>query len=305
MTVQQSRFKYFLSALSAAIIWGFFAIPLRELQAYPAEQILYCRILFSLGLTLVLLLVFRRQSIQGDLSNIKALPSSEKKKFLLYTLLAGVCITVNWYSFIYVINNVSLKSSAFAYMVCPLITALGGFTLLKESATIYKVAGILLAVCSILILARGSFHDVIWSIFIATFYAAYLLIQRVTFQIDKLLLLGLQLMIATMIITPIFLFNHFTIPFDIPFWINISIIALFFTIIPLVLSLYALMGLDSSTMGIIIYINPIVSFTVAFMYFNETVSGIQAVAYLLLFIAVVIFNWQFIKELNKGAKRTL
>ncbi len=302
MTVQQSRFKYFLSALSAAIIWGFFAIPLRELKAYPAEQILYSRILFSLGLTLVLLLVFKKQSIKRDLSNIKALPTSEKKKFILYTLLAGICITVNWYSFIYVINNVSLKSSAFAYMVCPLITALGGFTLLKESATIYKVMGILLALCSILILARGSFNDVIWSIFIATFYAAYLLIQRVTFQIDKLFLLGLQLIIAAMIITPLFFLNHSTIPFEISFWINISIIALFFTIIPLVLSLYALVGLDSSTMGIIIYINPIVSFTVAFMYFNETVSGIQAFAYFLLFIAVIIFNWQFIKELYKGAK---
>ena len=302
MTVQQSRFKYFLSALSAAIIWGFFAIPLRQLKIYPAEQILYCRILFSLGLTLILLLLFKKQNIKGDLLNIKELPLSEKKNFVLYTLLAGICITVNWYSFIYVINNVSLKSSAFAYMVCPLITALGGFTLLKERATIYKVAGVSLALCSILILAKGSFHDVIWSIFIATFYAAYLLIQRVSFQIDKLFLLGIQLMIAALIITPLFLFNHSTIPFEIPFWINIAIIALFFTIIPLVLSLYALVSLDSSTMGIIIYINPIVSFTVAFLYFDETVSGIQAFCYGLLFIAVITFNWQFIKDLFKGAK---
>jgi chloramphenicol-sensitive protein RarD len=63
--------------------------------------------------------------------------------------------------------------------------------------------------------------------------------------------------------TPFFFRNHFNIPTEITFLDNISVIALFFTLIPLVLSLYALVGLDSSTMGIVIYINPIVSFTVA------------------------------------------
>jgi chloramphenicol-sensitive protein RarD len=159
------------------------------------------------------------------------------------------------------------------------------------------------ALVSILILAQGSLIDVVWSIFIATLYASYLLIQRVSFQIDKVFLLGVQLIIASLLISPFYFFNNFIFPTEILFWIHISVIALIFTIIPLVLSLYALEGLDSSTMGIIIYLNPIVSFTIAFIYFNETVSGIQAFAYFLLFVAVIIFNWQFIKELIcKGVK---
>ncbi|MBC8051587.1 MAG: EamA family transporter [Sphingobacteriaceae bacterium] len=290
-----SKTKYYSAALSAAIIWGFFAIPLRSLKAYPAEQILYFRILFSLLFTWAIIILFRKKQLRADINFLKRVSTQQRKSLLYLTLISGLLITGNWYSFIYAINNVSIKSAAFAYMVCPLITATGGFLILKEKATTYKIIGITIALGSILLLAAGSLYEVLWSIFIAALYAFYLIIQRIVPEIDKLNMLGVQLCISTILLAPSLFYVHYTLPSDPGFWINIVLIALVFTILPLFLSLYALIGLDSSSMGILIYINPIIAFTVAFVYFDEHVTLFQAFSYFLLFIAVVLFNWGFIK----------
>lgn len=301
--MRSGKSRYFLAALSAAIIWGFFALPLRALKAYPAEQILHFRIIFSLVITWLMILFFRRRKVVADLYFLKTASSEQKKKLGLLTLVAGFLITGNWYSFIYAINNVSIKSAAFAYMICPLITALGGFLLLKEKATAYKLAGVGLAIVSIILLAAGSFHEVLWAIFIAALYAFYLIIQRLIPEIDKLNMLGIQLIISVIIMGPLFIYHNYDTPVELRFWIYILIISLIFTVLPLFLSLYALIGLDSSTMGILIYINPIVAFSVAFIYFNEQVSSLQVFSYSLLLVAVVVFNWGFIRATVERCKK--
>jgi chloramphenicol-sensitive protein RarD len=182
-------------------------------------------------------------------------------------------------------------------MVCPLITALAGFLILKERLSRFNLVALGIASLSIIILAQGSMSDVLWSIFIAALYTFFLIVQKVLNKIDKFNMLGLQLLIASIIIFPFYMFSIETFPLETFFWIDILVIAIFFTIIPLFLSLYALIGMPSSTLGIIIYLNPIVAFAVAFFYFHEEISLHQVYAYLLLFIAIVVFNWNTIKEM--------
>ncbi len=295
--MNKGRFKYFLAAFISVAIWGFFSIPLRHLKNYPSDEILHYRIFTSLVITWLVIFLFRRSKLKADIDYLKTETKANQKKLFRLTLLAGLLVTSNWFSFIYAVNHVSLKSAAFAYMVCPLITAMGGFLILKEHLTTVKLTAIGIAVISILILAQGSVTDVLWSVFIATLYAFYLIIQRVITKIDKFNMLGVQLIISTIIMLPLFIYHFKSFPTDIYFWIHILIIAVVFTIIPLFLSLYALIGLPSSTLGIIIYVNPIVAFAVAFFYFDEEISPHQLYAYSLLMAAVVVFNWGIIREL--------
>ncbi|HUH34107.1 MAG TPA: EamA family transporter, partial [Daejeonella sp.] len=122
-----NRFKYFAAALLSVSIWGFFAIPLRNLKDYPAEEILHYRIFTSLLITWLVIFLFKRQKLRNDIAYIKTESPETRKKIYWLTIIAGILITGNWYSYIYAVNNVSLTSAAFAYMVCPLITAMGGF----------------------------------------------------------------------------------------------------------------------------------------------------------------------------------
>lgn len=295
--MKSGRLKYLIAAVASAIIWGFIFIPLRNLQEYPAEQILHYRIITSLIITWAAALLFRRQTIYKDLQYLKGQQPGARTRLFILTFVGGILITGNWFSFIYAVNNVSLKSAAFAYMVCPLITALAAFLILKEHLSRIKFVAIAIALVSIVILAQGSFIEVLWSVFIASFYAFHLIVQRVIKHIDKFNMLAVQLIIAAVLMFPMYIEHFESVPQNAVFWINILVISVIFTIIPLFLSMYALIGLTSATSGIIIYVNPIISFAVAFFYFGETVTGLQLFAYSLLMVAVIIFNSEFIKEL--------
>jgi chloramphenicol-sensitive protein RarD len=295
--LNQGRLKYFIAAFTAVIVWGFFTIPLRMIRDYDSDQILYYRIFTSLMLTWLYILLFRKKQVKADFKFIAEQDQFNRKKTIWLSLLAGVLITGNWFTFIYAVNNVNIKSAAFAYMVCPLITAMGGFFILKEKLTNTKLIALVLASISIIILATGSLTDVLWSILIASLYSFYLIIQRVMQGIDKFNMLGLHLLIATLLMLPFFIYEFQGLPNDLRFWLTIIVISIFFTIIPLFLSLYALIGMPSSTLGIIIYINPIVAFAVAFFYFHEGISMFQLYSYALLFMAVIVFNWTILKEI--------
>lgn len=296
--------KHLIAILSAGILWGFMVFPLRALKAYSAFQILTWRIVIAFVMVWGIALLFKRQILRENFFAIKALNKNNRNKTMLLILVSGILITLNWLAFIYVINHISLKAGAFAYLLCPLITALGGSVLLKEHLTNVKYTALGLAFLSIVGLATGSVIEILWSFFIALSYALFLIIQKVIKQVDKLIMLGLQLFIALFLLTPIFFLNPQHLPTSIHFWINVSIVSLFFTIVPLLLSLYALAGLPSSTIGIAIYINPIVSFTIATGYYNEQITQPQLFFYGVLFLAVLLFNSDILLRVFKAKQST-
>lgn len=293
----KSNLRYFFAGILSFAIWGFFSIPLRNLQAYPSEEILYYRIFTSLVFIWLAILLFRRKHLKADLTYFSSIDVKAKRNILLQLVGSTLLLTSNWYTYIYAVNNVSLQSAAFAYMVCPLITAFGGYLILKESLSRLKLISLGIALLSILLLATGSLVEVLWSVVIATLYAFYLIIQRKMQHLDKLNVLAVQIGIAVLLMLPMYLIKHEGIPQDIWFWGNISVIAVFFTLIPLFLSLYALIGIPSSTLGIIIYSNPIIAFAVAIFYFGEEVDVHKLFAYSLLLISVIVFNWSIIKDI--------
>jgi chloramphenicol-sensitive protein RarD len=293
----KSKSRYLLAAFLSVAIWGFFSIPLRNLKAFPSEEILYYRIFTSLIVIWIAILLFRRKYLKQDIQYFRLALPREKKIIVWQIIGATILLTLNWYTFIYAVNNVSLKAAAFAYMVCPLITAFGGFLILKEELSKIKLISLGIALLSIVMLATGSIIEVVWSVIIAALYAFYLIIQRKMQHLDKLNVLALQITLAVVMMLPFYIAHHAGFPIGIWFWGHIVAIAVVFTIIPLFLSLYALIGIPSSTLGIIIYVNPIIAFAVAVLYFDEHISVNQLLAYLLLLSAVLLFNWNLIKDI--------
>ena len=292
----QGRLKYFAAAFFAAVLWGFMSISLRAIQQWPSEDILYYRILVSTGLIWPFLLFFRRKKLIKSIHYLQSTSAADHKKLTLLTLIASVLIMGNWFTFIYAVNQVSIQSAAFAYLVCPLLTTSAAFFILKERLTGIKKIALAIALISVVLLARGSLYDVVWSIGIASFYALYLVVQRIIQQVDRLFVLAVQLTLCSLFIFPFLLWQHHPVPAVSTFWVNIVIIAVLFTIIPLYLSLYALNGISSTTVGILIYINPIIAFIIAITYFNEPVYNYQLLAYLVLFLAVLLFNWSALQK---------
>jgi chloramphenicol-sensitive protein RarD len=291
-----NKSKYFIAGIIPYIIWGTMSVPLRNIKGFPPHEILYYRIFVSIIVVWATILLFRKKALINDYNFLKSLSSVKKIRLLSLTILSAFLITGNWFTYIYAVNSVSLKAAAFAYMVCPLLTALCGFIILKEQLTKAKVVALIIAFVSIILLATGSLHEVMWAIIIATFYAIYVIVLKVIKDIDKFNFLGVQLILSGLMMLPMYFVNSAPFPAEPFFWSHIFLIAIVFTIIPLFLNSYALLGMPSSALGILIYLNPIVAFTVAFFYFKEKIDLHQLFAYLLLLLSIVIFNAQLLKS---------
>ncbi len=282
--------------MAAFLIWGFFPIPLRWLAGYASGQILFFRILISLVLLLLLHGLGRRAAVQAVWRQWQAAPPAERRQLAVTTGVGGLLLTSNWLLFIYVVNQVSVQAGSFAYLICPILTALLGFVVLGEKLRPNQWAAIGLSALSCLLLGAGAVKTLLMSLVVASTYAAYLISQRRLQGYDRLVLLTAQLLLAALLILPVapLLGAQPLAGFrDAHLLAVTALLSLGFTVVPLFLNLYALNVLPSGTVGIMMYLNPLVSFALAFLYFGEQATATQVGAYGVILLSVVLYNLAF------------
>jgi len=282
--------KYFFSALSSFFIWGFFSLALKPLHNYSSLDILFYRVFYATTLLLGINLFFRKEKLKNDLGVFKSFEKSEKQKTILLTILGGFLLTFNWFLFMYCVNHVSLQSASFAYLICPIITTILAFFILKEQLSKWQWFSVLLCVISCGILSYGHVTELIYSLVIAISFALYLISQRKNNQFDRFVVLTVQMVIASSVLLPFYPFYKGETPTASLFWGLMTLIVVLFTIIPLFLNLYALKGMNSSSVGIVMYTNPMPIFLFALFYFKEVINLSQALAYLLILVSIMLFN---------------
>lgn len=291
--------KHYAAAIAAFVVWGFFSIPLRALKEFSAGEILYFRILFSLALLILLIVAFKRNDIRENKIKLKALEPKAKRNIIFLSLAGGMLLTVNWLTFIYIVNNINIKTASFSYLICPVITAVLGFVLIKEKMTTLQWIAVVLCAFSCVLIGISSALELGYSFLTAFTYALYLITQRKVQGFDRLLLLGVQVLFATTVLTFFSGFLVQEVPTSFKFYGIILLIAIFFTVIPLFLNLFALNKIKSATIGILMYLNPLINFTIAFVVFGETINSIQAIGYVIIAVALVVFNYQNFGKLRQ------
>ena len=241
---------------------------------------------------LVILLLFRRRQLRETLAQVKAAAAPEKRFFVQYTFAGGLLLTVNWLTFIYVINHINIQTGSFSYLLCPILTAVLGFLLLKEELRPNQWLAIGLSALSCALVGTGALSSLLFSLLIALSYAFYLITQRLLRAYDKIVLLTLQLLLSFAILVPFYTYfkGDSTVALDTHFFLNIALLSAGFTVVPLFLNLFALKELTSGTIGILMYINPILNFVMAFLYFGEQTTPLKLMAYLIIFVSVIIYN---------------
>lgn len=253
-------------------------------------MILINRSLFSFSVLLAFILGFKFKLIQSEIQKFKNFSTKEKKRHFFGLIISGIFMSLNWWSYLYVVQKISLKSAALAYVEAPLITAFLGVLIFKDRLEKDKKIALSIAFLGVCILSLGYFTEALWAILIAICYAGYLIGQKFCPQFHKLSILIVHFLLVNLLLFSIELVDDFHLPQTFDFWMWICIIVLFFTIIPQAMVLYANSKIPVSTVGILIYINPIIAFQVAIFYFGEKITTQQIIAYILLFLAVFFFN---------------
>jgi chloramphenicol-sensitive protein RarD len=105
--------------------------------------------------------------------------------------------------------------------------------------------------------------------------------------------------VSAILLLPFYPAYSSPLPAAFAFYGYVAIIAVAFTIIPSLLNLYALKGIDTSTAGMLINVNPLIAFVLATVVFLEPMDTMQIIAYSTIFIAVVVFNAHFLFNRKK------
>jgi chloramphenicol-sensitive protein RarD len=113
-----------------------------------------------------------------------------------------------------------------------------------------------------------------------------------------MVLLGIQILFAFVILNLEFNYLIESVPTSGKFYYVIIIIAVIFTVLPLFLNLFALNKINSATVGILMYINPIFNFTIAFFVFDERINFLQAIGYVIIIGALVLFNYPYFRKIQ-------
>lgn len=283
--------KHYLAVVTASTIWGSFSFALKPLARWSSVDILFYRVFFSAVLLLLVTLFFRRKAWDADRRTYAGLPAAAKKGIVLQALGGGLFLTANWFFFIYVLNHISIKSASLAYLVCPILTTVLAYFFLKERLTRGQWGAVGLSTAGCLVLAFGHLTDLLYSMVIALSYALYLVTQRKNYGTDKIIFLTIQVVFSALLLLPFYPFYHGPAPAAGLFYGLITVIAVCYTIIPLWLSLYGLERLKSSTVGIILYITPLLGFVIAVSCYGEKVDFQQGVAYGVIVLSVILFSW--------------
>jgi len=285
-----NKAKYYGAAIAAYTIWGFFSLVLRPLDGYSSADILFYRVFSCAALMLPIVFLFRRKKWTETVQLFKTLPPDRKRLMILLNIGGSIFLTGNWFSFIYVMNHISIKATSLAYMVCPIITTLLAFFILHEKLHRLQWLAVALSVAGCLLLSYADLRDMLFSLVVGFSYACYLVSQRRNAGFDTFIVLTFHIVLSSLILLPFFFTYSGKLPSAFSFYAFIGVIAVFFTIIPLFLNLYALRGINSSVVGMLLNINPIIAFTLATWVFHEQINLIQIVSYSIILIAVIVFN---------------
>jgi len=159
-----------LFAASAYVLWGLFPLYFRALQQVAPLEILFHRIAWAL-LFLVIVLTVRRQ--WGWVPKVARQP-----KVLLGFAASSVLLSVNWFIYIWSVNNGHVIDSSLGYFMNPLVNVLLGFLFLHERMRVLQWAAIAVAAAGVLWMTWTAGHPPWIGLALAFSFGSYGLLRK-------------------------------------------------------------------------------------------------------------------------------
>ena len=223
----------------------------------------------------------------------------KKKLNLLILLITGLLVSINWFTWLYAVKTNNLLDSALGYYIFPILSVFLGIIFLNEKYNRNKIISVFLVILALVyfLLKLGKIPWI--GVTVALTFSLYGLIRKkVKVSSD------IGLLIETLILSPlaIFLFiflvkNNLNI-----FSLNEPILSFYLfwaglmTLIPLFWYTrgFGLIGIGPASM--IFFLTPTAQFLLGLYYFNEPLILDELIAFIFIWIAVIIYLNELRKE---------
>jgi chloramphenicol-sensitive protein RarD len=287
--LQQNQKTGILYAGGAYLLWGFLPLYWKLLDDIPSAEILAHRVFWSFIFMLILLAIGRRgREAFGVLRTFVRSP-----KAFISLAAASLFISVNWFIYIWAVNNGHVIEASLGYYINPLVSILLGIAVLKEKLNSWQIISVGLAAAGVLFLTfqYGEFPAV--SLILAFSFGFYGLVKK---MIPMDATIGLTF--ETFMVTPlafaylIFLFVKGEASFGAVSSADhlLLIGAGVATALPLLYFAKGAKLIPLYMVGFLQYIAPTITLMIGIFIFREHFSKVHMVAFSFIWTGSIIFS---------------
>ncbi|HEY0626800.1 MAG TPA: EamA family transporter RarD [Allosphingosinicella sp.] len=280
----------------AYLLWGVLPLYFKALAHVDPVEIVAHRILWSLLFLGALATLWSRW---GAIREAVRTP-----KVLGVLALTSVLIGTNWLVYIWAVLNGHVLEGSLGYYLNPLVNVLLGVLLLKEKLSNPQKAAVGLAAAGVAVLAVGAGSGLWISLTLASSFALYGFLRKVT-PVDSLEGLSIE----TVILAPLALLWVLWLSSKGESGLGVDtattlllVAAGAITAVPLLLFTAAAKRLPYSTLGFLQYIAPSLQFLLAVLLFGEKLTTAHVICFAAIWTALAIFAAEGIRLGRRAAK---
>ncbi len=212
---------------------------------------------------------------------------------LIYLLISGLLIFINWAIWIYAVATERIIDASFGYFIMPIISVLLGNVFFKEKLNNKRIFSIVLVFVSISFLMLFNLKTLPWvGLIVALSWAFYNLVRKkINVDTDIGLLIESLFIFPFALITFYFIIKNGLNDFSLsnPGFSLFLILAGPMTVIPLFLYVRGVELIGLGPTGMIFYITPTLQFILGYFYYNEAFSIVKLISFIIIWIAVLIY----------------
>ena len=286
-----------ISAVSAYTMWGIAPLYFKLIQHIGADEILVHRVVWS---TLLLLIVVLVSNKWRSFVKVVTQPS-----MVIRLTISASFLGVNWFMFIWSVNNDHLLDASLGYYINPLLSVALGVIFLGERLRPWQIFAVALALVGVVIqlIMVGSLPVI--SLALAGTFGIYGLLRK-QMPVDSfigLLIESLMMLPIAIIYWLLFLETSTSNILNNTWSLNITLIcAGIVTTAPLLCFTAAAKRMTLSALGFFQYIGPSIMFVLATFYYQEPLYFAKLVTFACIWTALAIFSVDSIKARRKHQK---
>lgn len=225
-----------------------------------------------------------------------------KKSFVLL-FLSGAAIGFNWIFLFRAYHFTTIANATVSYYFAPVFVILFTPFILKERLKLYKIFCLICAVIGMFLIVGidsgngwEQLTGVGYGLLAAILYAGAILINKFLKGLGGLETTLIQLSIATIILIPYVIFTEEIAlgNLDIKSWVLLITLGIFHTGLAYLLYFTSIQRLNSQTIAIFSYMDPISAILMSGLFLGERMTGIQMIGGILILGAAFVSENEFI-----------
>jgi chloramphenicol-sensitive protein RarD len=272
-----------LLGAAAYVMWGLFPLYWPLLEPSVPTEILAHRVVWSLGVVLVLLAARRRL---GSLTRIS-------RRAWGYLVVAAVLISVNWGTYIYGVNSDQVVETSLGYFIGPLVTVAIAVVVLHERLRRGQWFALALALLAVMILTLDYGRPPWIALTLAFSFALYgLLKKKADVGAAESLAVETSVLVVPALVYLLWLHGQGLGTFGevSPAHSALLVGAGLVTVLPLLAFSAAATRIPLSSLGLLQYIGPTLQFIIGVFLYDEPMPAVRLAGFVLVWVSLALFT---------------